>query len=167
MTVPRGQKSSGSRWKPFTPSFLMMISISDSEACHSSKQMKWARTYICLSNTKDKWFWQTHSRNGDHECCFQGHSLNTSCFCFYFRCLKLKQTNVIFSQNWILTLSIFSNNGHISDAFWKLCSPVVNTAYLYKIHSLPLEQYSQVQVFHDFSRSTGFEQTDTQVSPAQ
>lgn len=44
---------------------------------------------------------------------------------------------------------------------------VVNTAYLYKTHSLPLEQYSQVQVFHDFSRSTGFEQIDTQVSPAQ
>lgn len=40
-------------------------------------------------------------------------------------------------------------------------------ACLHKTHSLPSEQYSQVRVFHGFSRRSGCEQTDTPGSPAQ
>lgn len=59
--------------------------------------MKRTRTCIWFSNTKDKWFWQTHSRNSDRESRSQEYFLNTSYFCFYFRCLESKQANTIVS----------------------------------------------------------------------
>lgn len=38
----------------------------------------------------------------------------------------------------------------------------INTVYLHNIHSLPSDQSFQVQVFYDFSRSSGYEQPDAQ-----